>query len=226
MNHAVYSLFFAACVTFSLGCAGPMWNPGCGTGCSTACDDGCGACGGCGELYVDPWINNPADCCDPCDACGNFNGQSCGKCRPVFAGVKSLWGYRCEDNCGSGACGGGCDSAGCDGGGCDSGCGGGGDCGCSGGGSGHSHSAPLGHPGPIMSGSVMPEYSNYQDPGYDVRDGETLVESSISGGNGDSTVGDRSNARISTPPRISRRNGQERQIFQPRRVNESRPLAY
>ncbi|QDT10330.1 hypothetical protein [Planctomycetes bacterium K23_9] len=96
------------------------------------------ACTGCGELYVDPWINHPADCVDPCDTCGNFNGQSCGKCRPIFGGIRSLWGYRCGDDCeecvgpvcfngrcgalnGGGGCGcdGGC-SGGCDGG-CDSG---------------------------------------------------------------------------------------------------------
>ena len=73
--------------------------------------DGCGECEGCGELYVDPWINHPPDCCDPCDSCGNYNGQSCGQCRTVFSGVKSLWGYRCgDDGCNS------CDVAGCDGG--------------------------------------------------------------------------------------------------------------
>ncbi len=82
-----------------------------GGGCGT---QGCGECEGCGELYVDPWINHPADACDPCDKCGNHNGQSCGKCRSVFSGVESLWGYRCgvEADCDSG-----CDS------GCEVGCG-------------------------------------------------------------------------------------------------------
>ncbi len=95
------------------GCVGPM---GCGPG--GACGpialnhcDGCGDCEGCGELYIDPWINEPADACDPCDRCGNYNGQSCGKCRSVFDGFASLWGYRCDpgcDSCGSGTCDGGC----------------------------------------------------------------------------------------------------------------------
>jgi len=88
---------------------------------------GCGDCEGCGELYVDPWINERADCCDPCDACGNHNGQSCGKCRSVFSGIESLWGYRCGDDTecsGAGSCGGSCGNA-CDGrGGCEA-CGGG-----------------------------------------------------------------------------------------------------
>ncbi|TWU33023.1 hypothetical protein [Novipirellula artificiosorum] len=92
------------------GACGPIaWGAACG---------GCGECEGCGELYVDPWINEPADCCDPCDQCGNYNGQSCGKCRSVFSGIESLWGYRCGNDCSCSdmACGGSC--GGC--GGCDS----------------------------------------------------------------------------------------------------------
>jgi hypothetical protein len=105
------------------GCCGTI--PGAGPGaCTSGCDSNCGqcdACTGCGELYVDPWINHPADCVDPCDACGNFNGQSCGKCRSIFAGYKSLWGYRfaCDppptkfsDRCFAPSCSNGC--GGCD----------------------------------------------------------------------------------------------------------------
>lgn len=117
------------------GCVGPAaCGPmGCGSGgCGTsgplalASCGGCGSCDGCGELYIDPWINEPADCHDPCDQCGNHNGQSCGKCRSVFSGFASLWGYRCDapcGDCGSGSCGGGCAApilGGC--GGCDTGC--------------------------------------------------------------------------------------------------------
>lgn len=84
---------------------------------------GCGQCDGCGELYIDPWINHPPDCCDPCDSCGNYTGQSCGKCRSVFAGVKTIWGYRCDDGC-DGGCGHQEISCGCEAGpdctGCDS----------------------------------------------------------------------------------------------------------
>ena len=106
------------------GCCGPMGGQGlCDTGCAggDACG-GCNSCTGCGELYIDPWINHPADCVDPCDGCGNYNGQSCGKCRSIFSGVASLWGYRCgcdpapvalSDRCFAPSCGadcGGCDS--------------------------------------------------------------------------------------------------------------------
>ncbi|QDT03252.1 hypothetical protein K227x_16340 [Rubripirellula lacrimiformis] len=123
------------------GCVGPMaCGPGgaCGPVAVNACG-GCGDCDGCGELYIDPWINEPADCMDPCDTCGNHTGGSCGKCRSVFTGFASIWGYRRDagcTSCGSMTCGGGCcafgggalgggpsdcDSGSC-GGGCDSGC--------------------------------------------------------------------------------------------------------
>ena len=100
----------ALAITSLTGCVGPMaCPPGCGGcdgggcgggGCSpfaSACS--AGACSGCGELYIDPWINHPADTCDPCDVCGNHNGQSCGKCRSVFDGVATMWGYRCASGC-------------------------------------------------------------------------------------------------------------------------------
>ena len=81
------------------GCCGPLAN---------ACRSGCG------EVYIDPWINEPCD--DPCDSCGNHNGQSCGSCRPLYAGVKTVWGYRYDGGCdscsGCDSCGGGCDSCG------------------------------------------------------------------------------------------------------------------
>ncbi len=108
------------------GCVGPMAcgpTGDCGPIAFSSCD-GCGECEGCGELYVDPWFNHPADVCDPCDRCGNYNGQSCGKCRSIFSGVASLWGYRCGDECcgcGDTSCGG-CDHAA--GGGCGPSCGG------------------------------------------------------------------------------------------------------
>lgn len=116
-----WGLGFLGLAALSLsGCVGPM---ACGpTGCDAhgpvAWNDcgGCGDCGSCDEWYIDPWINHPADACDPCDGCGNYNGQSCGKCRPMFSGYKSLWGYRRDPgppSCDAGAChGGGC--RGCD----------------------------------------------------------------------------------------------------------------
>lgn len=101
-----------ALILFATGCVGPMaCGPHARGPLSLNHCDGCGDCNGCGELYIDPWINHPAQCGDPCDQCGNFNGQSCGKCRSVFSGIRSLWGYRCgvDDGCDSGAC----DAGGC-----------------------------------------------------------------------------------------------------------------
>lgn len=120
------------------GCCGPM---ACGPmGCGSlnngplmvgSCGGKCGSgCDGCGETYIDEWINHPPSC-DNCDSCGNHAGDSCGSCRPIFHGFKSLWGYRrdggCDSGCSTGSCG--CETgASCDGGcgGCDS-CGGGGE---------------------------------------------------------------------------------------------------
>lgn len=109
------------------GCCGPMacgpvgCGP-CGSGplmAAGSCGGGCRGCDGCGERYIDEWINHPPTC-DPCDACGNHNGQSCTACRPMFEGIKSLWGYRRDCGCESTGCG--CESAGCDSHGCGGGC--------------------------------------------------------------------------------------------------------
>ena len=124
--------FTALCLSGFSGCVGPM-------ACGPAANgpfafghpcEGCGDCEGCGELYLDPWINHPADVCDPCDCCGNHNGQSCGKCRSVFDGIPSLWGYRCDgggcSSCGTRDCDGSCgpliDMCGDSCGGCDTCC--------------------------------------------------------------------------------------------------------
>lgn len=67
----------------------------------------CGA--GCGGVYWDEWINDPPDCCDPCDEYGNWVGDAC--CAPWFwlSGLRSLWGYRYRP-CGVADCDGGCAS--------------------------------------------------------------------------------------------------------------------
>lgn len=139
LANRLYAALLCTSLIWMTGCVGPMaCGPGgaCGpiafgNGCSGGCGSNSCSGNGCGELYIDPWINHPADVCDPCDCCGNFNGQSCGKCRSVFDGIPTLWGYRCDDgcgDCGSSACDGGCgpllgricgDSCG----GCDSCCG-------------------------------------------------------------------------------------------------------
>jgi hypothetical protein len=39
------------------------------------CCGGCCDCGGCScEMYWSEWHNDPPQCCDPCDRCGNWIG--------------------------------------------------------------------------------------------------------------------------------------------------------
>jgi hypothetical protein len=132
LNTRLSTALYCTALIWFTGCVGPMACGHLGSCGSTACNqscDGCGECEGCGELYIDPWINHRADRCDPCDRCGNHNGQSCGKCRSVFSGVASLWGYRCGDTggCGNAGCGVACDAAPlcdiCGNSGCAGGCG-------------------------------------------------------------------------------------------------------
>ncbi len=90
--------------------------------CSSCPTGGCGAgpllglasCrGGCGETYVDEWVNEPP-CIDDCGYC-NSGCDTCRSGRPVRSILRLLWGTPYDGGCG---CASGCDS------GCDS-CGGG-----------------------------------------------------------------------------------------------------
>ena len=141
----------------STGCCGPMMFHG---GCTS----------GCGECYVDPWINEPASCCDPCDSCGNYDGQSCSSCRPVFSGIKTIWGYR-YGGTGCGGCDSGCDSCG----GLEVGCGLEPSCGIEGcsdcGAHGHDHMVPQGPMHHSARGFVGSPYESNAG-GY----GESIVE--------------------------------------------------
>jgi hypothetical protein len=105
------------CCTQGMNTCGGSYYSSC-TSCPTG---GCGAgpllglasCrGGCGETYVDEWVNEP-----PCiDNCGYCN-SGCDSCRrPVRSLLQLLWGTPYDAGCG---CDTGCDS------GCDGGCGGG-----------------------------------------------------------------------------------------------------
>ena len=74
----------------------------CTTGCTishSACESAtgplmfggpCGNCTGCGELYIDPWINHaPKKNCLDCDGTATSN---CKSCRPLTAGIKAMIG--------------------------------------------------------------------------------------------------------------------------------------
>ncbi len=85
----------------------------CGT---AACRGGLGsgvlldliACrGGCGEIYVDEWVNEPPtpdQCGFPCGGCGH-----CVQCQPVRNALRLLWGRPYVGACHSDVCGTGCD---------------------------------------------------------------------------------------------------------------------
>jgi hypothetical protein len=54
------------------------------------------SCGsGCGEWYVDEWLSDPPDCCDPGDNWGNWVGpQPCCKGHGSPLHRRNLWGTR------------------------------------------------------------------------------------------------------------------------------------
>jgi len=111
-------------------------NSGCGS-CGVAANS-CGACpgllhgeianrfrnaitggcsSGCGEFYCDEQVNE-SPTCDPCCGNGEFTGDSCGPCRPLWQRLQALWGTSyvgsCGDGCGSSSCSSGsCSSGSC-----------------------------------------------------------------------------------------------------------------
>jgi hypothetical protein len=52
---------------------------------------GCMSCGkGCSDIYINEWISDPPDCCDPCDkCCGEFTGPHGYCCRGPFQRILS-----------------------------------------------------------------------------------------------------------------------------------------
>src|SRR6478609_2719289 len=106
-----------------------LWNGccnDCGPGPCESCADRCGGCQtcgifghggllpalrgnmicgkGCSDIYINEWISDPPDCCDPCDKCyGEFTGPHGFCCQGPFQRILSaMHGYRyCPaPNCG------------------------------------------------------------------------------------------------------------------------------
>lgn len=101
-------------------------NNDCGPGPCESCADRCGGCQtcgifghggllpalrgnmicgrGCSDIYINEWISDPPDCCDPCDKCyGEFTGPHGYCCQGPFQRILSaMHGYRyCPaPNCG------------------------------------------------------------------------------------------------------------------------------
>ena len=70
-----------------------------------------GCCSGCGDVYVDEWVSDPPQPCDPCDNCGTWvGGGDCGNYGPLGFGIlpafKSLFGHPYVSGCDCGHCGG------------------------------------------------------------------------------------------------------------------------
>ena len=114
----VMLLLAAVLVCLQTGCASHFCATGaCGAvpgGVVTECSDcgggGCGSClgrvkshihaaltcgSGCGDLVWDEWIDNPPDCCDPCNDCGQWTGIR--SCLPSPFNYCNLWGARTGD---------------------------------------------------------------------------------------------------------------------------------
>ncbi len=66
-----------------------------------------GCCSGCGELYCDEQVNEPPTC-DPCGCNGQFTGENCGPCRPLWQRIKMLMGTPYVGSCGCDSCDQGC----------------------------------------------------------------------------------------------------------------------
>lgn len=124
------SLYFRA--TWILTCLATLVGSGCCctqgmnscsgmVGCSTCPTNSCGtgpllglaSCrGGCGETYVDEWVNEPP-CIDDCGYCSS-GCDNCRSDRPVRSMLRLLWGIPYDGGCG-------CATSSCDSG-CDGGC--------------------------------------------------------------------------------------------------------
>ena len=117
MNRHFGWLLLGICLVSGAGCAACIQGVGpCGTGCGPCGSDAAAyaSCkGGCGDVYIDPWISEPPcvdNCGYDCGGCG-----SCGQCRPVLSVLKLLWGAPYATNCspcGPAPCDSGCDSCG------------------------------------------------------------------------------------------------------------------
>jgi|GEM_PF-3454681 len=74
---------------------GLCWLLGRGGGCGGCGGYGCGGCGesrgGCGELYIGDYINNPPGC-EPCDGYGNMRGYQAGCPTGNYGGCSSCSG--------------------------------------------------------------------------------------------------------------------------------------
>ena len=70
-----------------------------------SCANKIACAGGCGEVYWDETVNDPA-VCDRCDYTGTGTA-GCGTCSPWFVRLAKLWGTPYQASCGTASCSGG-----------------------------------------------------------------------------------------------------------------------
>lgn len=113
MNRHCAWLLLGICLLSGAGCAACIQGVApCGTGCGP-CGSGAAnyaSCkGGCGEVYVDPWVSDPP-CVDNCGYCYDTCAPS--HCTPILSTLKLLFGTPYAANCCDAGCDSGCDSCG------------------------------------------------------------------------------------------------------------------
>lgn len=116
MNRHCAWLLLGICLLSGAGCAACIQGVGpCGTGCGP-CGSGAASyasCkGGCGEVYIDPWVSDPPGV-DNCGyGCGGCN--QCQECRPILSVLKLLLGTPYTTDCSTSFCAPTCCDTGCD----------------------------------------------------------------------------------------------------------------
>ncbi len=121
---AALALIQTGCCTIDLSCNSGGCSSGCGPGFAKdplakdplfdgtlrhrvkgkihSCANRVACAGGCGEVYWDESINDPA-VCDRCDDSGHWVGHS-GSCSPWFVQFAQLWGTPYRASCPTGSC--------------------------------------------------------------------------------------------------------------------------
>jgi hypothetical protein len=125
---AILSLSLGGCCSIDLTCGSGACSKSCGPSIARdplfdgtlkhrvahsvhSCANQVACAGGCGEVYWDESIDDPA-VIDRCDHQG-LGAASCGSCNPWFVPMSRLWGTPYRASCGEAACSSGCNDSAC-----------------------------------------------------------------------------------------------------------------
>jgi hypothetical protein len=125
---AILSLSLGGCCSIDLTCGSGACSKSCGPSIARdplfdgtlkhrvahsvhSCANQVACAGGCGEVYWDESIDDPA-VIDRCDHQG-LGAASCGSCNPWFVPMARLWGTPYRASCGEAACSSGCNDSAC-----------------------------------------------------------------------------------------------------------------